>query len=331
MDSVNKCLDEKFINLSYLPFSHIFGLISTILLTLYKNGTAYILLPSTFKKNPNDYLNFIKENSVNYLSMTNYGLENIISNYSSQFDYNLSSLRTIYVGGDVIKYDLLKQFYDLFKLHGFNKDVFIPIYGMTEMGGLVSFNENRDTLVEQPIDGISSCGIPDNKNIKILIKNDDLLQVPNDNISGEILISSKNLFTDYFNVKNFEDFIIYNNERYFCTGDIGIIRNNRLYVIGRKKNLLMKNSNKYSEMELELVLKDLKLKYYLLNSHFVSFENKIILYQEISEKYPDANYFKDIKEIICQLIRKYYNLDLDDVIFITPDKIPKTELGKVKK
>lgn len=331
MKEVNKILDNNFINLSYLPFSHIFGLISTILLTLYKNGTAYIMLPSSFKNSPNRYLDIIKEKKVSYLSMTNFGIKQLINGYSKINDYNLESIDTIYIGGDIVEYNLLKQFYDIYYPYGLKKTVFSPIYGMTEMGGLISYNSNRDTIDEKTVDGISSCGVPNNEFVKILLRNNDMIEEPLDDTCGELLVNSKNLFDEYFNSQNSGEFIMYRNERYFCTGDIVEIHNNRIYIIGRKKNILVKNSNKYSPFALDRIISDLKKDNSLLNSHFVSFDNQIVLFQEIDVEKIDKTDFDDIKRRILEKIMKYYNLVLDNIIFISSRDVPKTELGKVKK
>ena len=331
MEAAGKDLDSNFINLSYLPFSHIFGLISAILFTIYKKGTTYVMLPGNFKNNPDKYLDIIKEKKVNYLSMTNFGLNHLINSYSKDHDYNLESLSTIHIGGDITGYNLIKQFYDTYKNHGLKKEVFVPIYGMTEMGGLISYNANRDTIDEKPIEGVSSCGIPEESYVKILLKNEDLIEEPKEGMSGELLVNSKNLFKDYFNTQISGEFVYYNNEKYFCTGDIAVVHNNRLYIVSRKKNILVKNSNKYSPFALETIIADLKKDTPLLNSYFISVDNQVVLFQEVI---PNETYnmnFDDIKKSILARIKNYYNLDLDDIIFISPSKVPKTELGKVKR
>ncbi len=202
---------------------------------------------------------------------------------------------------------------------------------MTEMGGLISYNSNRDTIDEKTVDGISSCGVPNNEFVKILLRNNNMIEEPIDDIRGELLVNSKNLFSDYFNSQNSGDFIMYRNERYFCTGDIVEIHNNRIYIIGRKKNILVKNSNKYSPFALDRIISDLKKDNSLLNSHFVSFDNHVVLFQEIDVEKIGKMDLDDIKRKILEKTMKYYNLVLDDIIFISPRDVPKTELGKVKK
>ena len=150
-------------------------------------------------------------------------------------------------------------------------------------------------------------------------------------MSGELLVNSKNLFKDYFNTQISGEFVYYNNEKYFCTGDIAVVHNNRLYIVSRKKNILVKNSNKYSPFALETIIADLKKDTPLLNSYFISVDNQVVLFQEVI---PNETYnmnFDDIKRSILARIKNYYNLDLDDIIFISPSKVPKTELGKVKR
>ena len=59
------------------------------------------------------------------------------------------------------------------------------------------------------------------------------------------------------------------------------MHNNRLYIVSRKKNILVKNSNKYSPFALETIIADLKKDTPLLNSYFISVDNQVVLFQEV--------------------------------------------------
>ncbi|CEF59893.2 AMP-dependent synthetase/ligase domain-containing protein [Strongyloides ratti] len=65
---------------------------------------------------------------------------------------------------------------------------------------------------------------------------------------GEILIHGDNVCKGYFNnpEKNKEDFVIIDGKRYFCTGDIGEVRNDgSIKIIDRKKDLVKTSRGEY--------------------------------------------------------------------------------------
>lgn len=111
----------------------------------------------------------------------------------------------------------------------FFNDVGLPIYnvyGMTETSGPIAINYDKHN------DFKSVGEILDVNNVKIL--NHDSEGV------GSVFVKGANVFDGYIQDENQEHFI----EDYFDTGDIGYVKNNYLYVIGRKKNILIGDNGK---------------------------------------------------------------------------------------
>lgn len=111
----------------------------------------------------------------------------------------------------------------------FFNDVGLPIYnvyGMTETSGPIAINYKGHN-------NYKSVGeILDVNNVRIL--NADSEGV------GSVFVKGSNVFDGYINDSNKECFI----DGYFDTGDIGYIKDNYLYVIGRKKNILIGDNGK---------------------------------------------------------------------------------------
>lgn len=116
-----------------------------------------------------------------------------------------------------------------YETNKFFNDVGLPVYnvyGMTETSGPIAINYKNHN-------NYKSVGeILDINKIKIINKNTDGI--------GSIYVKGKNVFTGYINDKK-QSYLV---DNYFDTGDLGYIKNNYLYVIGRKKNILIGDNGK---------------------------------------------------------------------------------------
>lgn len=134
--------------------------------------------------------------------------------------------------GSLLSYDTNKFF----------NDIGLPIYnvyGMTETAGPVAMNYKKNN------DYNSVGKILNINNVKI--KNADSEGI------GEIWVEGNNVFQGYLG----DELKEYMKDEYFNTGDIGYIKNDFLYVLGRKKNILIGDNGKNIAPE-ELIRKIVK-------------------------------------------------------------------------
>ena len=330
LNKLSQCINtEQFNNLSFLPFSHILGLITTIFLTIYKSGTTYIMQPKNFKKYPNKWLNLISINKINFIACSNNNLEYIIQNFESgKYDFN--ELKTIYIGGEPVRYSTIKNFYKLLKNYNLSKKVFVPSYGMTEMCGPICHDDSRNLNFSINKD-LVSCGRPEDEEVKVLLlKENGEISYKENNQCGEILLSSKNLFNGYHNnyLENF--WVTHNGEKYFNTNDIGFFENDKLYISGKNTNIIIKDGKKISPLEIDQCINFLKGEYGLLNLNVVSIDEKVVLFIEIDFNCFNKEAANDLYLKIYNVLKQKMNLEINDIVFLIPDNVPKTELGKVR-
>ncbi len=122
-----------------------------------------------------------------------------------------------------------------------NKLNLLEAYGLSETSSLLSVEYSNE-------DDFESVGTVF-ENVDLKITN------PNKEGVGDIVAKGDNIFLGYYNneKKTKEAF---NEEGYFCTGDLGYIKNEKLYIVGRKqkKIVLSSGENVYTD-ELEEMFK----------------------------------------------------------------------------
>ena len=142
---------------------------------------------------------------------------------------------------------------------------------------------------------------------------------------GEFLIKSKNLFKGYF-INGKCKFI--NNKR-FSTGDVGYIKNRKIYLSGRFKDIIIKNGINISARTIENVILEMDI---IFEVAAIGIEDKfcgerIIVYYSLKNNINNKN----IEKRIYSYCKK--NLSIisfpDKVIY--KDVLPKTVTGKIKK
>lgn len=200
----------------------------------------------------------------------------------------------------------------IFETLGFHM---IQGYGLTETAPIVSFNvpgrERQDSVGE----------IIPNVEVKFLE-------------DGEILVRGKNLMQGYYK-KPEETAKVIDEEGWFHTGDLGRMEGKHLFIVGRKKDMIVlangKNINP-SDIESQLY----KLTDYIQDIAVIEYEKKLV-----AIVYPDFDLMKarqihNIQETLKWDIVDKYNVNAPSYqkihdIKILREELPKTKMGKIRR
>lgn len=201
-------------------------------------GLQHQLFPCLAKKctivlyenilNPRKIVNLVHKYNISYLSMVPSVLKCILK-YCVKKGDNLSCVEKIFICGEKVYANFLVKVYESFK----TTKVF-QAYGMSEMLPVsIQFYQNKEEIVEHCVGKILD-------EIEVKILDADV------NGIGEICIRGKNMINKYYKAK--EEF------SWIQTGDIGYIDdNNLLYILGRKKNMVIISGNNIYIEEIERV------------------------------------------------------------------------------
>lgn len=241
-------LTKEDVLLSWLPVEHTFGLIYFLLLPIYVGCRQVHMATSMFAENPLTWLEQINHYRATVTAGPNFAYQIVLNNMTENCHWDLSCLRYILNGGEPISKKNLHKFLDANKQYQLKENCLIPIYGMTETSGAVVLNvpyREPDIDTKQVDTGIDF----DLKSIDIL-KNDLVCQGKTINGCsirvvddfnrdlgqmkvGNIQFKGEFLCKGYLNKDNKDLFA----DGWLCTGDIGFLSGQNLYIVGRKKDM----------------------------------------------------------------------------------------------
>lgn len=180
------------------------------------------------------------------------------------------NIKYLFIGGAGLEPAIVKFFKD----SGIN---LLCSYGLTEAAALVA--------LEYPNSDETACAgtIMENVTVKIL--------EPNTEGVGEILIKGTNITPGYFGNPELND-ASFDLDGYFRTGDLGYVKNNKIYIVGRKKRIILfsNGENVYPEK---------------IETLFDAFEgvNKVKIFER-NKKIVAAFYIKDKSVCIDKIVEE---------------------------
>lgn len=353
-------VDSNSITVTWTPHSHIFGLITGILLPLYTGGTSVIMQPSDFSKDPLLWIENISNYRATHSGAPNFAYEMCTFHYSESRMQNieLKSWQVAITGGEIDKEVTLNNFCAKFQKHGFNLNKFCTSYGMSENSGVVCSVKksnilrrcvaNRQEFIANRIREVKiknensliflSVGKP-SYGTEIIIANLITLEPLPENEIGEILINSPSLSEGYVNdLDNYKQYVDMNingiYRKFFRTGDIGFMRLGYLFITGRTKEIIIINGKNYSPNDIEENAKKVIMSKILgLNAAFsVEINNNevVILFQEVNEVV-SIKLLTEIQKQIKEKIKLILNIELYDIVFLKKGDIVLTPSGKIQR
>ena len=190
------------------------------------------------------------------------------------------------------------------------------MYGMAEMGTITSLKLSKKNNKPKNVGKVYDKKII----VKILSENNKYLPK---NMVGEIICKTSGRFEGYYGLSKLTKKAFFNG--YFKTGDLGYLdKNNNLFYLGRKKNIIKRSGiNIYPEDIENILLKYNKIKEVALVSHVKNSTTKLVLFVKKENKLS----YEMVRDI-C--LKKLSNFQLPDEIIMIK-KFPKTASQKIDK
>src|SRR6185369_5750423 len=165
--------------------------------------------------------------------------------------WDLSSVRYVLNGAEAIVARTARRFLTALAPHGLRATAMRPAWGMSETSSGVTYGDTFTldrTSDDQPFVEVGA-PIP---SVAMRIV-DDHDAVVNEGVVGRLQISGATVMQGYFDAPD-QPREAFTRDGWFKTGDLGVIRDGRVTVTGREKDVIIVNSVNYYSHAIESVV-----------------------------------------------------------------------------
>ncbi|WP_342426071.1 amino acid adenylation domain-containing protein [Paenibacillus sp. FSL L8-0502] len=271
-------MSSKDAYLGWMPLTHDLGLIAFHLTCVIANAKQLIMPTALFIRRPSLWLKKVSEHKVTQICSPNFGYKFFLDQYKPETaaNWDLSNVRMILNGAEPVSVELCDVFMDAMSVHGLNKNAMFPVYGLAEASVGVSsppldkstfipIHLNRQQLhVGEPIEEVDKSdkrcltfvdlGYPlASTSVRIC---DEKNQVLEDGVIGHTQIRGKNVTSGYYNNPE-ATAKVKTEDGWLITGDLGFMRNGRLTITGRAKDIIFVNGQNVYPHDIERIAEEL--------------------------------------------------------------------------
>lgn len=338
----------------WLPLYHDMGLIGNVLQPLYLGATAVLMSPLAFLEQPVRWLQAISKFRATTSGGPNFAYELCIRKITAEQkrELDLSCWTLAFNGSEPVRASTLAQFSDAFAECGFRQQAFFPCYGLAESTLFVTGHRPTDSAQlkysggsqpgkQQYSQNQVSCGHAWDDHA-ICVVNPETRILCADGEEGEVWIAGPSVAQGYWNRPEDSEDIFRaslsdaNLECDFLrTGDLGIIKQNHLFVTGRIKDLIILRGRNYYPQDLEQAVNDGVVG---IRSHCCAAfsveragEEILIVAAEVKRKtIPDHKAQAILSEMRC-VLAEASDAPIGALLLVSPGSIIKTSSGKVQR
>ncbi|PWK07932.1 non-ribosomal peptide synthetase [Tumebacillus permanentifrigoris] len=339
--------------LSWMPLTHDMGLIGMHLMALYASLPFYLIPTPLFVRRPALWLAKISEHRVTLTSSPNFGYKLFLTTFkpARAAEWDLSALRVIFNGAEPISYELCNRFLDDLAPYGLRRTAMFPVYGLAEatVGAVFpapgeemrQVRVDRRTLVlggrvEEVTEPESHMYESSFVDVGTPIRELELRicgeagEVLDEMHVGYIQICGASVTPGYYNNPEATE-LVRTADGWLNTGDLGFLREGRLVVTGRAKDILFVNGQNIYPHDVERVaegIEGIELGKVAVTGVFDPTLQRDLILLFVAFKH----HLREFAPLALQLkryIARLVGLQLDHVLPVRA--IPKTTSGKVQR
>jgi acyl-CoA synthetase (AMP-forming)/AMP-acid ligase II len=246
-----------------VPLHHSMGL-AMLLMNFYVGGRMALMAPETFVANPGTWLRAITRERAQWIGAPNFGFELCTAKVTAEQrkTLDLSSLRFVANGAELVRWPVMERFASAFAEAGFDPSAFRPGYGVSEAMGYVAGTrlpgdqpyidldaatlEAELRVVPAGVTGIRrravGCGRPITNMEAVIVGPDG---APRSSAEvGEIWLRGSSVADNYWRrpqatAERFGFRLADGSGPYLRTGDAGFLIDEQLFVLGRLDDVII--------------------------------------------------------------------------------------------
>ncbi|XP_028780067.1 uncharacterized protein LOC114736418 [Neltuma alba] len=349
---------SKTVLVSWLPQYHDMGLIGGLFTSLVSGGMAILFSPMTFIKKPLLWLETISKYQATHSAGPNFAFELLIRRLECDKDklqnLDLSSMIFLMVAAEPVRQRTLKRFIELTSPFGLSREVTAPGYGLAENCVFVccAFGEGYPIIVDWQARVCCGYVHPGDADMDIKIVDPETgEELQEDGKEGEIWISSPSAGIGYWGKEELSQKTFRNKlqnhpgRNYTRTGDLGRIIEQKLFITGRIKDLIIVAGRNIYSADVEKTVESscellrpgccavIGVPEEILSAKGISVPDGsdqvgLVVIAEVKDGKPVG---KDVIQQIQTRVAEEHGVTVASVKLVKPRTISKTTSGKIKR
>ena len=349
--------DDRF--LTWSPLTHCFSLVTFHFLPLMAMAEQCIVSTELYMSNPLVWAELITEYRATRVSSLPFALKHFINVFRKSTvkpDWDFSSIQSLILAGERVNYGLCKEFCEVVSSYGLEMDKIYAMYGLSEATVTVSGNrygetlrrcrlKNQNLMIGEPVDAeeihtkepieyefMETGTILENMQLTI---RDDNQKVLPEQYLGHVYVSGPCVTKGYYRDQE-TNARVFIDGTWLQTGDVGFLKDQRLYLVGREKEIVVANGKKVACTTLEELIQPL-LKGTIYRQGVVSNgissndqNEQVITFLHTDEQFMQEEEWEkllELKELLRQEVFEKTGLTVNEVIPVY--ELPKTSSGKL--
>lgn len=318
---------DKDISLNWMPLDHVGGVVMFHIRDVFGGVEQIQVETAEIVKAPLLWMEYVNKYRVSLTWAPNFAYGLVVQNRDEikNYDWDLSCLRFILNGGELIQEKASLEFLKVLRSKGLSQDAMYPSWGMSETSSGVLFskyfgkrNWNGYVEVGEPIPGD-----------EFRIVNEQNQVVPQ-GVVGSLQIRGETVTKGYYDASdtNRESF---SEDGWFITGDLAIMNQNQITLTGRNNDLVIMNGVNYTCTELEQAALEgapyLDVVVVLGVTEKTNTGEKLAVFYVNFTDETDKSTQKGIRQAIFEK----FSLQVDYMIRLTDEEVPRGALEKVQR
>ncbi|WP_039805207.1 fatty acyl-AMP ligase [Nocardia araoensis] len=341
----------------WAPFFHDQGLIGNVLQPLYVGATSVLMSPATFIRRPLLWLEAISRYRAHTGGGPDFAFAACVARASAGEvpRMDLSSWKVAFNGAEPIRAETLTRFAETFAPFGFDARALYPCYGLAEATLLVTGSRKGrgPTTLELDVEalGRGRYEVAAGRNRTVagsgrVLPREELRIVdpgtgrvcPPDRI-GEIWVSGDHVAQGYWEkpeatAETFQARCADDPARtYLRTGDLGVLVDGELYVVGRRKDVIIVRGRNYYPHDIERTVQAAHPALRIGGGAAFSVPGrdgeKIVVVQEVNRAFAPEGDITDIIGAIRAAVVREHELAVGEVVLTSGGQVQKTSSGKI--
>lgn len=338
-------IERSDVIVSWMPLYHDMGL-SMATLSVACGSSLVLMPPEAFSSSPLLWLMAVQQSAATIAPTTPSALRLLdrLKGRAVRAAIDLHTLRYMWVGAEPVFAADVEQFQNGYEALGLGQRVLQPAYGLAESVVAVSAGSAGSERTQLTLDAtalrsgrakvvkggtrhsvqLTGNGTPV-EGIRAWIRQKGAQQA-SECFVGEICVAGDSIPGHYLGE------LPPSGAGEISTGDLGFLRNGALFIVGRSKDLIIRNGANIAPQELERCVEDLWSLHpgaviaFSCVDHRDSRERIVVLVDQRAQSLPGVSAL-----LLIQHVARTVGVLVDEVAFVPRDRLPRTTSGKLQR